>query len=221
MNPKQLAAEKAAEFVQDGMLVGLGTGSTAYWAIRKLGERVRNGLSIRAVPSSAATEAQALEIGIPLASFAEIDRLDIYIDGADEVDASKNLIKGGGGALLREKILAYNSKAFYVIVDESKYSQHLNRAAIPVEVLPFAHELAVKNLKALGCLPVIRRNDQQVFITENGNYIVDCRFNIISNPESLEAMIRAIPGVMECGLFPGKRVTHVIVGHADGEIRIF
>lgn len=143
VNVKQLAAEKAVEYVQDGMKVGLGTGSTAYWAIRKLGERVREGLSIIAVATSQASEDQARELGIPLAAFGDIDSLDLTIDGADELDGSLQLIKGGGGALLREKIVATGSTRMIVVADESKAVTTLGKFPLPVEIVPFAWEWTV------------------------------------------------------------------------------
>jgi ribose 5-phosphate isomerase A len=144
MTGNKFQLKPAVNYVEDGMTVGLGSGSTVYWAIQKIGERVKAGLKIRAVPSSAATEKQARELGIPLVGFEEIQEFDLDIDGADEVDAGRNLIKGGGGALLREKILAYNSRIFIVIIDESKFSAQLGRAKLPVEVIPFGHEIIVK-----------------------------------------------------------------------------
>jgi len=219
MNAKQAAAEKAVEYIENGMVVGLGTGSTAYWAIQKLGQRVQEGLTIRAIPSSAASADQARGLGIPLVSFAEVEKIDVDIDGADEVDAARNLIKGGGGALLREKILAYNSRSFLVIVDESKFSVQLGRHPLPVEVLPFAHEMAMRNLALLGCEPLLRIRNQQVYVTENGNLVVDCQFETITDPEKLLQSIRSIPGVMDAGLFPGRMVKKVFIGFENGTVR--
>src|SRR5690242_8882833 len=136
MDTKRLAAEKAVEEVKDNTVVGLGTGSTAYWAIQKLGERVKEGLHIRAVATSQQSEDLAKELGIPIVPFSDIESIDLTIDGADEVDKHKNLIKGGGGALLREKIVAYHTKKYIVIVDENKLVTHLGKFPLPVEVLP-------------------------------------------------------------------------------------
>ncbi|MFD0673765.1 ribose-5-phosphate isomerase RpiA [Cohnella sp. GCM10027633] len=215
MNAKKAAAEQAAERIREGMIVGLGTGSTAYWAIRRIAERVGEGLAIRAVSSSARTEQLAGELGIPLLSLAEVDVIDIYIDGADEVDGEFNLIKGGGGALLREKILAYNSQAFVVIVDESKLVATLGKFPVPVEVVPFAVELTLKNLAKLQCEPSLRLENGEPYITDNGNYIIDCSFHAIPDPARLNERIRSIPGVVESGLFPGMTKS-VIVGREDG-----
>ncbi|KWX88403.1 ribose 5-phosphate isomerase, partial [Paenibacillus riograndensis] len=146
MNVKQLAAEKAVEYVVDGMKVGLGTGSTAYWAIRKLGERVQEGLKITAVATSVASEEQARELGIPLVGFGDIDGLDLTIDGADELNRDLELSKGGGGALLREKIVARGSKRMIVVADESKAVGTLGQFPLPVEIVPFAWEWTVADL---------------------------------------------------------------------------
>ena len=146
MESKRMAAEKAVEYVRDGMTVGLGTGSTAYWAIRKIGERVKEGLTIKAAATSVSSEKLARELGIPLIPFAEIEAIDLTIDGADEVDGDWNLIKGGGGALLREKIVAAASKTFIVVVDESKPVSRLGAFPLPVELVPFGHEMTLRKL---------------------------------------------------------------------------
>ncbi|MFM9327781.1 ribose-5-phosphate isomerase RpiA [Paenibacillus mesotrionivorans] len=219
MNPKQVAAEKAVEFVEDGMIVGLGTGSTAFWATQKIAQRISEGLTIRAVASSASTEALAGQLGIPLVPFSGIDHIDITIDGADEVDDQLNLIKGGGGALLREKILARNSSRFYVVVDETKRVHRLGRFPLPVEIVPFASNLTIHRLQELNCEPVVRMVQGSPFITDNGNLIVDCSFKEILNPVELQQQINLIPGVVENGLFVGMP-TAVVVGYGDGTIQI-
>lgn len=219
MNPKQVAAEKAVEFVEDGMIVGLGTGSTAYWATQKIAQRISEGLSIRAVASSASTEALAEKLGIPLVSLSAIDHIDITIDGADEVDDQLNLIKGGGGALLREKILAFNSSRFYVVVDESKRVHRLGRFPLPVEIIPFASNVTIRRLQELNGEPVVRMVKGSPFITDNGNLIADCSFKKILDPMELQQRINLIPGVVENGLFVGM-ATAVIVGDGDGAIQI-
>ncbi len=219
MNPKQVAAEKAVEFVEDGMIVGLGTGSTAYWATQKIAQRISEGLTIRAVASSASTEALAGKLGIPLVPFTGIDRIDITIDGADEVDDQLNLIKGGGGALLREKILAANCGRFYVVVDETKRVHRLGRFPLPVEIIPFASNLTIRRLQELNCEPVVRMVEGSEFITDNGNLIVDCSFAEIPDPKALQQQINLIPGVVENGLFVGM-TTAVVVGDGSGTIQI-
>ncbi|MEK5416133.1 ribose-5-phosphate isomerase RpiA [Paenibacillus sp. FSL L8-0708] len=219
MNVKQLAAEKAVEFVKDGMKIGLGTGSTAYWAINKLGERVSEGLKITAVATSRASEEQARELGIPIVAFGDIDSLDLTIDGADELDSSLQLIKGGGGALLREKIVASNSTRMIVIADESKVVNILGKFPLPVEIVPFAWEWTVAELAKLGCNPELRRSGEELYKTDNGNYIADCRFEVIESAPKLALTIQSIPGVVEHGLFVGIAAM-AIVGKKDGSIEI-
>src|SRR6476661_2954340 len=150
MESKKRAAEKAVEAVKDGMTVGLGTGTTAYWAIQKIAERVKEGLRIQAVATSLETERLAKELGIPLVLFSAVETIDLTIDGADEVDTDKNLLKGGGGALLREKIVAYHSRQYLVVVDESKRVDQLGRFPLPLEILPFAMELTLTQLRRFG-----------------------------------------------------------------------
>jgi ribose 5-phosphate isomerase A len=201
MNPKQLVGEKAIEYVKDGMVVGLGTGSTAYFAILKIGELVKNGLKIKGVPTSKQTEELALSLNIPLLEMADVTHIDVTIDGADEYDPQKQLIKGGGGALLREKIIASITKFYVIIADQSKKSAVLGSFALPVEITPFAKEITLMQLKNLGCQPVLRLKDGKLFISDNQNYIADCKFTAIENPEQLNQKLNLIPGVVENGLF--------------------
>ncbi|ULO05329.1 ribose-5-phosphate isomerase RpiA [Paenibacillus sp. 19GGS1-52] len=219
VNVKQLAAEKAVEYVLDGMKVGLGTGSTAYWAIRKLGERVREGLKITAVATSRASEEQARELGIPLVAFGDIDHLDLTIDGADELDKELQLIKGGGGALLREKIVASNSTRMIVVADESKAVGTLGKFPLPVEIVPFAWEWTLAEIAKLGCKPELRRNGEELYKTDNGNYIADCRFEAIESAMKLALELQSIPGIVEHGLFIGI-ADIAIIGKNDGSIEI-
>ena len=220
MNAKKIAAERAVEFIDNGMTVGLGTGSTAYYAIQRIGERIKEGLKIKAVCSSTATEALATQFDIPLSSFSEIKTIDITIDGADEMDRNHNLIKGGGGALLREKILASNSTKFIVIIDESKRVSVLGKFPLPVEIVPFAASLTVSRLQNLGCLAQIRQDNDKDYRTDNGNLIADCRFNEISDPAQLNMQLHLIPGVVETGLFLHTIVSSVIVGREDGTVEM-
>lgn len=201
INPKQLVGEKATEYIKDGMIVGLGTGSTAYWAIMKIGEMVKSGLKITGVPTSKATEKLALTLNIPLLDIAEVTRIDLTIDGADEFDGYKNLIKGGGGALLREKIVASVSNFYIIISDGAKRCDILGDYAVPVEVTPFALNISTNQLEKLGCKPKLRLVDGAPFVTDNQNFIVDCKFEKIENPLELSAKMNAIPGVVENGLF--------------------
>ena len=220
INVKRLAAEKAVEQVEDGMVVGLGTGSTAYWAILKLASRIKEGLNIKAVATSNRSEELARDNGIPIVSFSEISQIDIDIDGADEVDDENNLIKGGGGALLREKIIASNSTIFLVVVDESKIKNNLGNFPLPVEIIPFAENLTLQKLVALGCKPVIRTENNHQYITDNGNLIADCQFDKISAPEDLNRKIHMIPGVVETGLFTKTMVHKVIIGYKNGIVEV-
>lgn len=220
MNAKKAAAYQAVEAVQNNTVVGLGTGTTAYYAIEKLGDLVRNGLRVKAVGSSVATEDLARKAGIEIVDFATIQSIDVYIDGADEVDAAFNLIKGGGGALVREKIVASNSNAFIVIVDSSKQVSRLGRFPLPVEVLPFAMNLTLQQLQKLGAKGTLRERDEKIFISDNGNYIIDLQFGVIDDPVALNAAINIVPGVVESGLFPGSMVTKIIVGHDDGQVSV-
>lgn len=219
INVKQLAAEKAVEYVEDGMKVGLGTGSTAYWAIRKLGERVQQGLKITAVATSRASEEQARELGIPLVAFGDVDHLDLTIDGADELDGQLQLIKGGGGALLREKIVAMGSTRMIVVADESKAVETLGKFPLPVEIVPFAWEWTVAELAKLGCKPELRRSGDELYKTDNGNYIADCGFEAIASAPELAKSLQGIPGVVEHGLFIGI-ADLAIIGKNDGSIEI-
>ncbi|MEH7438126.1 ribose-5-phosphate isomerase RpiA [Neobacillus drentensis] len=203
MVDKKIVGEKAAEFVKDGMVVGLGTGSTVFYTIQKLGQLVKEGISIKAIPTSVQTEELAKELGIPLTSFNEIDSIDIAIDGADEVNPELELIKGGGGALLREKIIARAAKTFIVVADASKRVEKLGAFQLPVEVIPFGYEMTEKHIRAIGLVPKIRLNRENSFITDNGNYIFDCRIPEHVQPEMLERMLNMIPGVVENGLFVG------------------
>ena len=219
MQMKKLAAEKAVEAIQDNMVVGLGTGSTAYWAIQKIGERVKEGLRIGAVATSSETEKMAKELGIPLLPFADIERIDITIDGADEVDPQRNLIKGGGGALLREKLIACNSKQYFIVVDESKLVAQLGQFPLPVEILPFGMELTIRQLKKLYGQVQLRQKDGKPFVTDNGNLIADIAAFPIKTPGQLNEKLHQIPGVLETGLFPHTWVTAVIAGTKSGEIK--
>jgi ribose 5-phosphate isomerase A len=220
MNAKQAAAYKAMEAVQSGMTVGLGTGSTAYFAIEKLGEMVRNGLQANAVASSVGTEELARKAGIPIVDFSEDMEIHLYVDGADEVDRNFNLIKGGGGSLVREKIVAFNSKSFTVIIDASKRVETLGRFPLPVEVVPFAATLTLQHLQTLGGRAMLRQRNGTTFVSDNGNVIVDVLFNRIEDPVALNAAINVIPGVVESGLFVGTMVRRVLVGHEGGQVDV-
>jgi ribose 5-phosphate isomerase A len=219
INGKKMAAAKAMEYIRGGMTLGLGTGSTAYWAIQGIGELVKNGLEVNTIATSMQSEALARELNIPIVSFAEIDQLDITIDGADEVDEALNLIKGGGGALLREKIVAAATKFYIIIVDETKLVPKLGKFPLPVEVAPFGWEKTKLKLEQLGCSARLRMVGDQVFLTDNSHYILDCAFGIIDDPALLHAQVNSIVGVMENGLFI-RMASIVISGSADGHTRL-
>jgi len=218
MNAKQFAAGYAVKNIKNGMTIGIGTGSTAAYAIEAIGKKIQQGLSIKAVASSLRSEELAKQNGIKLISFSEVNTIDLYIDGADEVDTELNLIKGGGGALLREKILAFNSTEFIVIVDSSKLIEHFGNFHLPVEVVPFAMELTLRQLQKLNCTTVVRQYNNTPYITDNGNFIIDCGFKKIKLVHKLHDSINAIPGVVENGLFLKNLVSKLIIGYENGEI---
>jgi ribose 5-phosphate isomerase A len=215
---KKIAAEAAVKQVKDGMMVGLGTGSTAAYAIDALGKLVQNGLLITGIPTSEQTARQASALGIPLATLDEQTQVDLTIDGADEVErGSLNLIKGRGGALLREKIVASASTRLVIIVDETKLVERLGTlSAIPVEVVPFGWPVAARKLRELGATVSVRRGDEdKLFVTDGGHYILDCTFGPIAAPSSLEQKLNSIVAVVEHGLFLGL-TSEVIVAGQDG-----
>ena len=201
---KKRAAERAVEFVADGQIIGLGTGSTSRYAIEALAQRVSEGLRIQGVATSEATAQQARTLGITVLDLNDVAAVDLTIDGADEVDEAFNMIKGGGGALTREKLVALASKRRVFIVDETKLVKRLGEHwPLPIEVLPFAWQHARSRIAQLGCEPQLRMSGERPFETDNGNYILDCRFKGIGEPEQIEKCLKLIPGVIECGLFIG------------------
>jgi ribose 5-phosphate isomerase A len=220
---KEAAARYAAGLVEDGMVVGLGTGSTAEPFVHALGQRVRAGLRILGVPTSKATERLSRSKGIPLTTLEERPQLDIAVDGADAVDPALNLLKGLGGALLREKIVAHAAARFLVIVHEAKLVGALTEAPlVPVEVVPFGWSRTKAELEGLGATVTRResRNGQHgPFVTDGGHYVLDCRFADLSDPATMAAQIKALIGVVEHGLFIGMADT-VIVGAANGSVRV-
>ncbi len=216
MNLKQLAGEKAAEYVKDGMIVGLGTGSTTYYAIKKIGARVEEGLEIIGIPTSIQTEKIAMEWRIPLSNLREHPAIDVTLDGADEMDPNLDLIKGMGGALLREKIVANASKKEIIVIDPTKLVDKLGtKSPLPVEVSAFGWNKCKEALEGLGGIPELRLKDGEPFQTDNGNFVIDCRFDGIEDPIWLESTINNIPGVMENGLFL-RLASLVIIGTESG-----
>ena len=218
---KLLAAKRAVAFVRDGMNVGLGTGTTATLFIRELGKAVAGGLRIKAIATSEASRDLARELGIPMTNFEETPELDLNVDGADEVcsrvGVGLDLIKGGGGAHLREKIVASAAREFLVVADESKVVEKLGRFPLPVEVIQLALPLVTRRLEALGLHPKLRpaRKGDGPWITDEGNVILDCHCGVIEDPEETAAEIRRIVGVVEHGLFLGMATLALVAGE-DG-----
>jgi ribose 5-phosphate isomerase A len=222
MSPKQRAAEAAMKYVKDGMVVGLGTGSTADLFLQALAAAIkeRRVRDIRGVPTSRQSERRAQHLHIPLTTLADSPHPDVTIDGADEIAPNLDLIKGLGGALLREKIVAQNSKKLVIIADASKAVQKLGtKAMLPVEVVPFAHETHEAFLRSLGATPTLRRSGDTPYLTDNGNYIYDCRFKGIDDPAALDLALRSRAGVVETGLFVGMATVALIAGEECVEER--
>jgi ribose 5-phosphate isomerase A len=216
---KRQAAARALEQVRDGMKLGLGTGSTAKHFVELLGERVRAGLKVIGVPTSEATRADAERCAVPLTTLDQVDRLDLTVDGADEIDPNLELIKGGGGALLREKIVAAASDRMIVIADETKWVQTLGRFPLPIEVIPFglgATRRAIETVYAengvSGQMDLRKAKDGHAFVTDGGHWIVDAHLGQIPDPPGLAAALNSIPGVVEHGLFIGLARTAVLAG---------
>lgn len=198
---KKLAALEAVKFIKSGQTIGLGTGSTVFYAVEKIGELVKEGLSISAVSTSGKTTAQAKLLNIPLVEFDSVETIDLTIDGADEFDKNLNLVKGGGGALLREKMVARISEKEIIIADSSKKSDILGKSKVPVEVTPFTVNYVMKRLAEIGGNGVIRKKNGADFVTDTGNLIIDADFGAIENPAKLSGEIDRIEGVVCHGLF--------------------
>ncbi|WP_068117564.1 ribose-5-phosphate isomerase RpiA [Tropicimonas marinistellae] len=224
---KYIAARRSCDFVESGMRVGLGTGSTAAWMVRSLGEMVREeGLDIIGVPTSSRTADLARQVGIPVASLDEVKWLDVTIDGADEFDENLNLIKGGGGALLQEKIVATASDRMVVIADVAKEVRYLGAFPLPVETIPFGWqttkallEETLVNMDVLGRETTLRMNDDVPYVTDEGNYIIDLHLKRIANPRQLALVLNQIPGVVENGLFIDI-CDAVVIGYSDGTVEV-
>ncbi|NOD63708.1 MULTISPECIES: ribose-5-phosphate isomerase RpiA [unclassified Ruegeria] len=224
---KFVAARRAAEMVEDGMRVGLGTGSTAAWLVRRLGERVQqDGLRIKGVPTSTRTAQLAREVGIEVISLDQAGWLDLTIDGADEFDSDLNLIKGGGGAHLQEKIVATASDQMIVIADSGKEVETLGAFPLPVEVVPFGWqttrtliEEALDAMDVLGTTSVLRMNGEAPFVTDEGNHILDLHLQRIGNPRQMALILNQVPGVVENGLFIDI-CDKVVIGHGDGRVEL-
>ena len=201
---KEAAARASLQFVKEGQVVGLGSGSTATHFIKLLGEKVRNGLRVRGIPTSVRSRELAESLGIPLTTLDDCQEIAVTVDGADEVDPQLRLIKGGGGALLREKIVASATKQMVVVADATKQVQRLGKFPLPVEVIRFAQALVAKRITALGAEVELRtQTDGRPFVTDENNHILDCRFGEIRDPDQLARQLSDMPGVVEHGLFIG------------------
>ena len=222
---KRQAAEQALNYVEDGMKLGLGTGSTAAKFVELLGAKVKAGLKVVCVPTSEATRAQAAALGIPLATLEEHPQLDLTVDGADEIDEELRLIKGGGGALLREKIVAVASERVVIIADSSKLVDVLGRFPLPIEVASFGLAATVSLITGLaadaGCEGEIKlrtSSNGAPYVTDNGNHILDCSFGAIDDPEALDDALKLVPGIVESGLFLGIADIGIVAGPKGIEV---
>ncbi|MFB6343178.1 ribose-5-phosphate isomerase RpiA [Saccharicrinis sp. FJH62] len=216
MLQKKIAGEKAAEYIKDGMILGMGTGSTAYYMIKRVGELVAGGLKIKAVATSKSTENLAAELNIPLLTVEEVDSIDLVIDGVDEIDPQFNAIKGGGGALFREKIVAKLAKEIIWIMDESKLVDAIGNFPLPVEILPYGYTQHLRRLEEFGFNPVLRLSKEgDTYITDNGNYIADLHLGKPMNIEDVHHKLRDLTGVLETGLFLNM-CNRIVVGTDDG-----
>ncbi|HET9825325.1 MAG TPA: ribose-5-phosphate isomerase RpiA [Chitinophagaceae bacterium] len=220
-NIKRNVGIYAADLAKQGMVIGLGSGSTVYWLIQELGKRVQQGLKISAVPTSKVTAQLAKEVGISLTDLNEVHALPLTIDGADEIDGKGQLIKGGGGALLQEKIVAGASAKLVIIADNSKLVRHLGKFPLPVEVIPFGYEHVQRRIVEMGiCKKIsLRKKDSDIFITDHHNYIMDCECENISDPIAFNISLHLIPGVVETGLFINM-ANQAVIGFDDGRVEV-
>lgn len=214
-NLKKMAGKKAAEYIKDGMIVGLGSGSTARHMVDAVGDRVQSGLCIHAVATSRATEQQAKLLGIPVLDINDVDHIDLAIDGVDEIDKEFNATKGGGGALFREKIVATLAKEVIWIMDESKLVDQLGRFPLPVEITPYGYQVTFRKLQACGFNPVMRQRGKYMYVTDNGNYIADLHLDVPADVENVKNILGQIVGVLETGQFL-KMCDRIVVGTAEG-----
>ncbi len=215
---KKMVGTYAAQFVEQNAVIGLGTGSTVYWLLQALGTRIQQGLRFTAVPTSTQTHTIGTALGIQFRELNEVDELSVTIDGADEADPQLQLIKGGGGALLQEKMVAAASKKLIIIADHTKVVAQLGKFPLPVEVIPFGWKQVQKHIAQLGCEKIVLRvKNNDTYITDNHNYILDCWFDAIGDAAALNAALHNIPGVVETGLFINM-AKEVIAGYPDGRI---
>lgn len=201
-NDKQIAAQEAVSRIKDGMVIGIGSGSTVNEMLRFLAKRIEmEGIRVSGIPSSLKTERLAKELEIPLTTFAVHQKVDIAIDGTDEVDSNLHLIKGGGGSLVREKMVDMVADKFIVIADQSKMVKQLGNVAVPVEIVPYGWQATEKRLQQIGCQTNLRYRNGEIFVSDNQNYIIDCKFTEIKEPARLHESIKRIVGVVETGIF--------------------
>lgn len=201
-NDKQIAAQEAASRIKDGMVIGIGSGSTVNEMLRFLAKRIEaEGIRVSGIPSSLKTERLARELEIPLTTFAVHQKVDIAIDGTDEVDSNLHLIKGGGGSLVREKMVDMVADKFIVIADQSKMVKQLGNVAVPVEIVPYGWQATEKRLEQIGCQTNLRYRNGEIFVSDNQNYIIDCKFTEIKEPARLHESIKRLVGVVETGIF--------------------
>ncbi len=215
MEQKKFAGEMATKYIKDGMILGLGTGSTAYYMINKVGQLIQEGMNIKVVATSQSTESLAKKLHIPLISINEIDKIDLCIDGVDEIDNNFNAIKGGGGALFREKIVANFADEVIWIMDESKLVDHIGSFPLPIEVLPYGHKQVISKLKEYSFNPLLRMKDDCAYITDNGNYIIDLHIGKLLDIEAVYSKLHTITGVLEIGLFLNM-CKRIVVGTNSG-----
>ncbi len=215
---KKLAAVQAIKYIEQNMTVGIGTGSTVYWFIQELASHVKLGLVCKCVPTSTATNALASELGIPMLALNDVAKIDITIDGADEIDPQLSLIKGGGGALLQEKMVAAASDKLIIIADHTKLVKQLGAFPLPVEVIPYGWKQVQQHIAFTQDIDVmLRMKEDKPFVTDHGHYILDCHFKRIDDPAKLDIILNEIPGVVENGLFI-KMASSAIVANADGTV---
>lgn len=219
MNSKKIAGEKAAEYIKDGMIVGLGTGSTSYYMIEKVGALVKAGMKLKAVATSKESEEHALRLHIPTFDINEVPTIDLAIDGVDEIDNQFNAIKGGGGALFREKIVASHAKEVIWIMDDGKLVKEIGNFPLPIEILPYGYRYVLEQLEKASYLPRIRKKDKEFFLTDNGNYIVDLQLKAPLNTKDIMEHVMNITGVLEVGLFLNM-CDRIVVGRKDHSIKV-
>lgn len=215
MEQKKIAGVSAADYIKNGMTIGLGTGSTAYYMIERVGELVKQGLKIKAVATSLETAKMADKLNIPLINLDDVHSIDLVIDGVDEIDPDFNAIKGGGGALFREKMVARAAKEVIWIMDSGKRVEALGKFPLPIEILSYGHKHIIRKLEECGLRPVLRRKGTETFVTDNHNYIVDLNLSKPLNIKELTTKLQQITGVLETGLFL-KLCDRIIIGSDTG-----